>query len=683
MSFFTLFTIVFILYHLTMHAQKWEQLPGPFEEYIVNLEMNDKYLFVNEKTTGYNKSIDTGKTWIKMNLNSEYNLTVIGKYLYAFRQKDFIRSSDNGETWTKLKIDTVSIFQILTMNGSIYAHTNNGIWKSTDNGNRWKKTGGAVKGVSLCAGENSLFTRGSGYSAGGVFKSSDEGKTWSEDIIGLSNKNMSALAAKRKVVVVARDKGITSIYYSTSDGIGWDPSDAQFYYVVNIAINDYYVFINGSSRLSINELMRSKIQWESLKSYPHYVSMSTIQCVNNKLIFALPDRRYNNNTFRGLAYSNDNGDSWNRIGLPLGNIKDLYFDDSALIVGNTKPKEGLLAISTDYGKTWNEHDSLLTPYISHNNHRLACGKGIYVQSKDSDIWIKKDSRSLKYALSIGKNIIGVIDQEKGFLISSDNGSTWDTTYTELGTVTTLYKSKNTVYAGVKSKDFNKKYSIAVSKSNGTSWKKIFPTIDSRELDSDIKSICVNNELIFLGLENGSLVWSSDQGITWEKQESFGYSNAVATMINKDSTFFIATNKVIYRVEDNGKTLIPIQFNSLPINELAVVNDTLFVATERNGIWKYAIPPYIPSGVQNYSTLNKQLMCKVFPNPATDECVIQLHPFVENTKVFLYNTHGEKVTEFQLLSETTKFSTENLSAGVYTLIVQSDTGQQHHSFIVTR
>lgn len=678
MSFFTLFTIVFILYHPTMHAQKWEQLPGPFEEYIVNLEMNDKYLFVNEKTTGYNKSIDTGKTWIKMNLNSEYNLTVIGKYLYAFRQKDLIRSSDDGETWTKLKIDTTAIFQVFTMNGFIYARTNNGIWKSTDYGNRWKKTSEASDNRPIYPGSNNLFRMGLGIS-----KSSDEGKTWVEDLIGLRNKNMSALAVRGKILVTSLNLGTSYVYYSTSDGIGWDAAGQSYPDIYHFAINDEYIFTDHGNRLSINGLIHSKIQWERLKPYPQYINNGFLKCVDNALIFVFSRTDYLNNPQKGLAYSTDNGDSWNRIGLPLGNIKDLYFDDSIIVVGNKRPKEGLLAVSYDYGRTWNEYDSLLTPYISHNNHRLACGKGIYVQSKDSDIWIKKDSRSLKYALTIGKNIIGVIDQEKGFLISSDNGNTWDTTYTELGTVTTLYKSKNTVYAGVKSKDFNKKYSIAVSKSNGISWKKIFPTIDSRELDSDIKSICVNNELIFLGLENGSLVWSSDQGLTWEKQESFGYSNAVATMINKDSTFFIATNKVIYRVEDNGKTWIPIQFNSLPINELAVVNDTLFVATERNGIWKYTIPPYIPSGVQNYSTLNKQLMCKVFPNPATDECVIQLHPFVENAKAFLYNTHGEKITELRLSSETTEFSTENLSTGVYTLIVQSDTGQQHHSFIVTR
>lgn len=680
MSFFTLCTIVFILYHLTIHAQKWEQLPGPYEESITSMRANSKYIFAKDKINGYYKSSDTGRTWTKMSVHIDFTLEVHNENLFIYSGKELLRSSNNGETWEPLILDTATIHTLVTMKGNIYANTNIGIWESSNNGNRWRKTGVSPSDINFIAGENNLLT----FS----FHSSDLGKTWERNNLGFSSGYNfgynDILISKKNLVIRSRYKlGFSNnVFISTDDGIVWNPAGLGSKCISALSVNDSFVFVGigsfTSSPVLSNGFARTSNYGDSWTFYEKPIC-------NLHSIYLLS--AFGNNLFaageRSLTISMDNGRTWDRIGLPLGNIKDLYFDDNIIVVGNTRPKDGLFAISSDYGKTWNEHDSLLTPYLSHNNHRFACGKGIYVHSKDSNTWIKKDSRSLKYAVSSGKNIIGVIDQEKGFLISSDNGNTWDTTYTELGTVTTLYKSENTVYAGVKSKDFNKRYYIATSKSDGISWKKIFPTIDSRELDSYIKSICVNNEIIFLGLENGSLVWSSDQGTTWEKQESFGYSNAVAAMINKDSTFFIATNKLIYRVEDNGKTWIPIQFNSLPINELAVVNDTLFVATERNGIWKYTIPPYIPSGVQNNSTLNKQLTCKVFPNPATDECVIQLHPFVKNAKAFLYNTHGEKITEFQLSSETTKYNTENLSAGVYTLIVQSGSGQQHHPFIVTR
>jgi len=645
-------------------TQEWEQLPGPFEETIVGLDMNGSHLFINEENNGYYKSIDTGRTWSKMELEKDYSLKIIDSYLFAFKQKDLLRSSDNGTTWKKLKIDTTSISQIFTMNGFLYSYTNNGIWKSTDNGGRWKKTGEALNGRTPYTGSNSLFSMGSG-----IFRSTDEGRTWSGDLIGLTNKNMTTLSVKGKILITSRELGASYVYYSTSDGVGWDPAGQHYPSIYHFAMNDEYIFTDVGKRLSINGLIHSKVQWEVLKPFPPYIYNGFIRCVDNKIIFVLGRSGYPNIPPRAFAYSTDNGDSWNRIGLPFGKILYLHTDSNTFVAGNKQPDKGLLALSNDYGKTWIEHDSLFTPYLSHDNIHFACGNGIYIKHKDSTKWEKKDNRSFKYAVAAGKNIIGVVDQNKGFLISTDKGESWDSTHSELGTITALHKYNNVLYAGAYSDNYSNNY-LLISKDAGISWIKIPVLIDSRTVDSYFKSICIYNKLIFLVLQNGSLVWSSDSGTTWQKNGFLGNSDYAHTIISRDSSIFIATNKFIYRVEDKGRTWIPIKFPSMPINTLHIVNDTLFVGTEGKGIWKYTIPPYIPSNITEKES-ESAVHYAVYPNPSGEQCTVSVHPLPRKLKGILYNSMGEYIEEIGIATETTHIDTRHLAIGKYTIVFQTN------------
>ncbi len=106
-----------------------------------------------------------------------------------------IRSTDNGRSWvpdnTGLTDFDVSSL-VVNSSGHIFAGTSSGVFRSTNNGDSWTHPL-ATSNVSALAinASGQVFA---GTQGGGVFRSMDNGATWTQLTSGLSNLNVSLLA---------------------------------------------------------------------------------------------------------------------------------------------------------------------------------------------------------------------------------------------------------------------------------------------------------------------------------------------------------------------------------------------------------------------------------------------------------------------------------------------------------
>lgn len=109
--------------------------------------------------------------------------------------------------------------------GVLWSACGNGVLRSSDNGNRWVITTGwevtEVLKVALAPSDPSTVYAATAY---GIFKTTDDGKSWQEKVIGLHMPFTSDVLvdrAKSDRVFAATEEGIL---LSTDGGTSWKPS---------------------------------------------------------------------------------------------------------------------------------------------------------------------------------------------------------------------------------------------------------------------------------------------------------------------------------------------------------------------------------------------------------------------------------------------------------------------------
>jgi len=153
------------------------------------------------------KSTDGGESWADEGLNGEALSLAIDPintntiYAGTIAQGAF-KSTDGGESWASVNkglwcISSLAIDSINTQ--IIYAVTLDGVFKSTDGGENWSQTGLANRNVeSLAIDPKNTQVIYAGTFSGGVFKSIDEGASWTQINSGLTETRVKTLTIDPK-----------------------------------------------------------------------------------------------------------------------------------------------------------------------------------------------------------------------------------------------------------------------------------------------------------------------------------------------------------------------------------------------------------------------------------------------------------------------------------------------------
>ena len=222
----------------TQSYAQWQKLNLPDSVKVNSLAVIDSNIFAGTDGEGIYLSTDNGKNWESINYGLQskviHKVFIDGITIFAGTHSGAYISTDNGFNWNAINsgLSGLGVWSFAESNNifgdSVYfAGTWNGIYSSTDRGKNWKSTGLSYTTMpvhSIIVKENFIFAATLG---GGVFKSQDNGFTWSD--ISIVDTNYFGITALVPVYSLAsNDTNIVAgagpgyIFYTSLHNTGFD-----------------------------------------------------------------------------------------------------------------------------------------------------------------------------------------------------------------------------------------------------------------------------------------------------------------------------------------------------------------------------------------------------------------------------------------------------------------------------
>ena len=391
----------------------------------------------------------------------------------------------------------------------------------------------ALKGDSIYAG-----------TAGGLFVSANDGKSW--DIInnGLPNHMISSIAVNGNDVFVGTSRGV---YRSTNNGFSWK-------HLTN------GIFENGTA--------------------------ASLMCNGSTIVAGIIS----------IAYvSTDNGDSWKKATVPppiFGYIGDMLMDDNTLVGGFC---DGGICTSHDYGVTWTpKNNGIVSSYCYMNcllkrNDTIFGGSanGVYASGDHCESWktISTNFPVNKRILSMETigNILFAGTDGVGIYASTDGGKSWlplKNGIVDGAIVWSLQTKGNLLFAGTNQ-------GVYISDDMGASW-----NLSNKGLSAHyIEKIETFDNIIYCGTYFSGAFISKDNGSTWTQAKKGISVNADIHSFAYDGTaVYAATKQGVQKTLDGGDNWDTVN-TGLPIGEyngvhaVAAKGKMLFASTNNKGMYQ--------------------------------------------------------------------------------------------------
>jgi len=505
------------------------------------LEKLNNYIFASVGDYGMTenskiyRSSDNGVNWYPMNTPGIYvinSLFVSGTDIFAGTLSyGLFYSSDYGLNWMPRGFNTGGYSTVYGIEKSgpnllIYVSSlSTSLCYSTDNGLNWNP----VTTWSLYRRINSFLNYNNSIFAGcfdGVYKSSDNGMTWSER--GLQSSSINKLYYFQGSIYAGAND---SIYRTTNEGLNW------------------YSCVSG------------------INNYTGAYSISSI----GNLLFA--------GTFRGVYCSSNGGDYWYSVNSGLGGtpkIDALLSSNTKLYAGANFGKYGVFA-TNDNGQNWFKSGFNLFHITSLilNGNTLFVGtdsSGIYYSTNEGSIWYPaKNELNNNYITSLikhGSNIFaGTVDS--GVYKSSNNGQNWNRVNSGLGSyfIKSFLSEDTSLFAGTVS-------GIYKTTNNGTNW--IYYGLSA----IPINAMIINNNNFLAGTDNGIQI-TTNNGINWTSGILTGKSVKGFYIFN--NRIYSGTNNGVYSSSNNGLNWYQNGLDTCSINSFTNFSDTL-ACSSSNGIY---------------------------------------------------------------------------------------------------
>ena len=416
-------------------------------------------LFAGSGIRGLFRSTNNGQTWTEVDSQCQaYSFANVDNTLLVGTGNGIIRSVDSGVTWEKYgvgisetAVDEGSIYDIIIINGVVFAASPQGVYTSTDKGAHWNlsATGLSNQGIRVMAVNGSTIFAGS--SPRGAFRSSNNGASWEYANRGMSNLNVNHLLVAGDSIVAGCDGGILLSY---NKGRNWQWADiSRNIYVVSI-VKSGDVLLAGTLGTGLFRSIDYGKHWSCIDSSQG--SFGLLTAGNGGFFGKIRDT---------LMYLPESGTSW--IPKFADNINTFTLHGDSIIVGAGKS----LYRSTDNGNTWIKYDSSSVVNYPFPNSFVQAGTTLY---------------SSTHTLNLANY--------RGISRSNDNGIHWTDVSSGLGdsSVDCLAAYGTTLFAGTSS------HGVYISTNLGESW----TSVSAETSISTDRNQCTCDEL-----PNNTVCWN--------------------------------------------------------------------------------------------------------------------------------------------------------------------------------
>lgn len=560
----------------------WHYIGLGNENGISDILVLDGYVFVTT-WSGIFKSGDSGLNWIKTYNGRVNSITSIDTLIIAGTQNNgIIRSYDRGNSWSPANngIDNFSIRLVYQADGVLLASaagaSGSGMFRSVDSANSW---------IRLDPDQFAWNAEGITYSNGllyafdfenyaKVYKSTDLGLTWflptgatnPADII------QGIYSIDNEIYVGIYRFGL---FKSTDEGVSWTQINNGIINKDILSVNGSDLMIVSTSFGGITVTYNKGESWVNLSDGLNNSSITALLSTENKLFAGT----YGSGIFR----SEDGGENWTKLNHPNLYVGDLLSAHNRIYAIISKyyggPYPARVYWSSDLGENWLSSsfvESFTCLASSGENLLVGSQFGLYRSTNYGQTWVHITNgipeNVVVTSISSKDSILLLTNGTNGVYRSADYGLSWN-----FVTIPGLSSSNKVEFVGdrffVGSSQVN---FLFESMDYGLTWS----AVQTPLFNADVTALYGYDNYKFVGLsDNKGVLISNNYGASWQESNPFTASK-ILSFENHNYVLYTGTDGAgIYKLSE---VVLPVELVSFKgkINKDGVLL-TWTTITEKN------------------------------------------------------------------------------------------------------
>ncbi|MGA7159905.1 MAG: T9SS type A sorting domain-containing protein [Bacteroidota bacterium] len=657
--------------HADAESISWSKIEGPYSGSVQALTVDHLGNVFASTSAGMYRSTDAGKNWFTPGLSFEFGAAFLvadsANNIYTGNGTEgMYESTDEGTSWVKSSF-TGGVYSAVVLSGNrVCVGGYQEVSISSDSGKTWSAsqiTNDEVDVLSVAEDHSGNIYAGlEGFPGtgldGGVYVSSDNGRTWKlHGMMGYSIVSI-AVDAKGKVFTIALDiKG--NPFFLADSGINSLGSVNLVTLSSNnlgevVAVTDIGIFIYDSSLSS----------WKSVTPAISIASITSAVYNPNGTSYAGTARH-------GVFFLKSSSSTWVQRGIVPASITSTGFDGSGRLFAGTDdgvfeqiPADSTwLRVSDDLSRS-----TVYQLYFSKRNNRLYTSTkgGLFYLPDSGSYWIPLiKGVTYDFLESPDTDYVG---SSGGILRAVGGEDIWSSVQTIGIPITSIYclalDSLNNLFAGT-SYD-----GIFISTDGGSFWTQ--GGVSSPLIFCSVKAMKIDHKgRIFAGTDTSGAYYSDDQGANWNSIPSINGKNVTCFLVNDSSLYFAGTSDrgafistdrgVSWHSANNGLT------DSSIISINADQQGHLYAGTE-NGLFKST---GIVTRVDEMNEVPSSFsLFQNYPNPFNPTTMIRYQLSVNGEVTLkIYDVLGRLVKTLQEGRQTSGehsviFDARSLSSGTY-------------------